>query len=807
MLQDLRYALRTLRKSPGFSAVAVLTLSLAIGANTAMFSVTNGVLLEPLPIHRQERVVFIYKEAPRDNSLRPFAVADLAALRERGGIFESVAGVQYDGAFPHPMRDGDRALSVMTSLVSGEFFGVLGVRPAAGRLLEPGDAVAGAEPVAVISYGLWQREFGGDPRVIGRIIRLPGPRTVVGVAPRGFDYPRGVELWVPLLLTPDVGAGALGWPWSIIGRLKAGATFEQARSEATAFVRAREDVYPAGIARGQRAVVVPFRDAVIGNLRQSVLILEAAVALVLLVAALNVANLLLVRGVRRERELAVRTALGAGSGRIARQLLVESAVLALAGGVVGAVLAYWAVHGLVAAAPPELPRIGEVRVNGAVLAFTLVTSLCSTLLFGLAPALTAARADLNPALHGGARAGGERQRTRQFKHVLVVLQVSLALIVVTGAALLAKSLVRLQRVPMGFDAPHVTLVNVAVPRDKYADAERQLGFFDQLVGRLETMPGVTATPVVLAPFSGAGGWDATFTAEGQGRAEARDNSTLNLEAVAPNYFGTLGIPLLRGRAFSDQDRAGSPRVAIVSEVMARRTWPGQNPVGKRLKFGTPDSPEAWLTVVGVAGETRYRELAAAPPSVYIPFRQAHDADGLLPRYVAIRSAVPAGVMIQAVRSAARQVDPAVLVLDAEPVGRLLAAPLARPRFDTLLLSGFAVIALVLAAIGLYGVMAAFVGQRTHEIGVRVALGAETGDVHRLVLGRGMLLALVGAGIGVLGALGAARALVSLLYDVSPADPATLIGGTSVLLVVAALACVIPARRATRVDPIVALRHE
>ena len=807
MLQDLKFALRTLRKAPGFTCVAVLTLALGIGATTAMFSVTNGVLLKPLPIEEQQRLVLFYKEAPRDNSLRPFAVTDLTPLRERSRVFAGVAGVQYDGAFPYVVQAGDRALSVMMSMVSGEFFRVLGVRPAAGRLIEPADAAAGAEPVVMISYGLWQREFGGDPRAVGRVIRLgQDPRTIVGVAPRGFVYPKGAEGWVPLQVTRDMISNRFA-PFSIIGRLKRAATLEQAQAEATAFVRERETAYPPGeILLGQRAVVEPFRDAVIGNLRDSVLILSAAVGLVLVIAGVNVASLLMIRGVARERELAVRTALGAGSSRIARQLLVETGVLAAAGGALGIGLAYGAVRGLVAVAPAELPRLAEVRVDAVVLVFAVAVSMAATLLFGLAPAVWTARAPMHPTLRGGAQGGRESRRTRFIKQALVVSQVALALVVVAGAGLLTSSLIRLQHVDLGLDATHLTLVKVRVPRPKYAAVSRWLTFFDQLVERLEALPGVAATPVVLAPFTGAGGWDATVTAEGQGQAAAVENPTLNLEPIAPNYFQTMGIPVRRGRAFTDQDRAGSPPMAIVGEATARRLWPGRDAVGKRLTFGLPDRHEPWLTVVGVVGDTRYRELAVAPASIYIPFRQT-DSPGQQPTYLAVRSSAAAGAVIGAVHAAAQELDPMVLVADAHPFTRLLAAPLARPRFDTLLLSGFSVIALLLAAVGLYGTLAAFVAQRTHEIGVRLAIGAQAGDVRRLVLGQGMALACWGVVLGVLTALATAHVLTGVLYDVSPTDPATLAAVTALLLGVALIACYLPARRAMKVDPMMALRAE
>jgi putative ABC transport system permease protein len=807
LLQDLRYALRKLARTPGFTAVAILTLALGIGATTAMFSVTNGVLLKPLPIDEQERLVLLYKEAPRDHSLRPFDVTDLTALRERSHVFAGVTGVQYDGAFPYVVQAGDRALSVMTSMVSGEFFWVLGVRPVAGRLTEPADAVAGAEPVVMISYGLWQREFGGDPSAVGRVIRFgQDALTIVGVAPRGFVYPKGVEVWVPLQVTRDMINNRFA-PFSIIGRLRAGATLGQAQGEATAFVRDRETIYaPGEIVRGQRAVVEPFRDALIGTLRESVLILSAVVALVLVIAGVNVASLLMMRGVTRERELAVRTALGAGQGRIARQLLVETSVLAAAGGSLGIVLAYGAVRGLVAVAPAELPRLAEVSVDVVVLAFAVVVSIASTLLFGLAPAVWTVRAGVHPTLRGGPQGGSDSRRTRVIKQVLVVSQVALALVVVAGAGLLTNSLIRLQHVDMGFDATHLTLVKVAVPHPKYAAVSRWLTFFDQLVERLQALPGIAATPVVLAPFTGAGGWDATVTAEGQGQAAAVENPTLNLEPIAPNYFQTMGIPVRRGRAFTDQDGAGTLRVAIVGEATARRLWPGRDAVGRRLKFGLPDRHEPWLTVVGVVGDTRYRELAVAPASFYIPFRQT-DSPGQQPTYLAVRSSTAAGAVISAVHAAAHELDPTVLVADAHPFARFLAAPLARPRFDTLLLSGFSVIALVLAAVGLYGTMAAFVSQRTHEIGVRLAIGAQAGDVRRLVLGRGMFLAAIGIVLGLLAALGTGRLFAGVVYGVSPADPMTLLGAATVLLSAAFVACAVPARRATRVDPMVALRHE
>jgi predicted permease len=805
--QDLAFAFRSLRKRPAFGALVVVTLGVGIGVVTAMFAVAHGILLRPLPITDQDDVVLVRKEAPRDRSLRPFPVADLAALRERSRTFVSVAGVQYDGAFPAVAQLGDHAISVVGTLVSGEFFRVLGVRPAVGRTLLPADAMPEAQSVAVISYGLWQRQFGGDTSVIGRTLLIQSPYTIVGVAPRGFEYPKAVEVWVPLPLVPEVVNSREFAPFSIIGRLRPGATVEQSQREVAAFVREREAVYLPGESRGQRAVAMPFKDAVVGEVRPAILILSAAVGLVLVIAIVNVANLLLIRGAARSRELAVRTALGAGRGRIARQLFTETSLLAAAGSLVGILLAWWAVRGLGAIAPPELPRLGEVEIDAGVLAFAVAATATTALACGLAPALWTARADVHVTLRGGARAGWDSRGTQLIKQSLIVSQVALACIVAVGAGLLTKSLARLQQVEMGFVASRITLVKVAPPNARYAERAQRLDFFEGVAARVGSAPGVqAATPVILAPFSGLGGWDATYTVEGQGQREAAENPTLNLEAVAPNYFDALRIAILRGRAFTAQDRERSVRVAIVSEALARRAWPGLDPLGKRLKFGAYDSQRPWLTVVGVAGETRYRELASAPPSIYVPFRQTENP-GLLPNYVAVRSTADAGVVLRAVRQAANELDPAARVLDADPVRRLVAGPLARPRFNALLLVGLSAIALVLAAVGLYGVIASFVGQRTHEIGVRMALGAQAGHVRRLVFGRGMLLTGIGAAVGSIGALAASRALSSVLYDVRPGDPATLFGAVALLVGAAAAACYVPARRASRVDPLIALRTE
>lgn len=773
-----------------------------------MFTIVNGILLTPLPVVDEDRIVFLKKEGAHDQSLRSFPVADLVALRERGGAFENVAGVQYGGPYPYVARMGDQALSLMTTAVSDNFFRVLGVGPVVGRIFDPVDAAPGADRVAVISHGMWQGRFGGDPEVVGRILEFENPTRIVGVAPRGFEYPNGVEVWTAFRLTPQVVETRSYAPFNVIGRLRLGTTVEQAQREAAVFVQEREALDPPGEAHGQRAVVLPFRNAIVGDARRTILILFAAVMLLLVMTCANVANLLLIRGAAREREVALRAALGASRGRIARQLLLESALLAAVGGLFGVMVAYWAVRGFTAVAPPDLPQVAAIRVDARVLAFALGIATMSTFAFGLVPTLWAARAQLGTVLRNGSRGGQEGPGMRLAKQALVVWQIALALVVLVGAGLLTKSLLKLQRVDMGFSASQLTLVRVGVPFGKYPDPGRYIRFFEDLVTRVEAMPGiVAATPVVLTPFSGPGGWNADYTAEGQGRAAASENPTLNLEGVSPGYFRAMGIPIRRGRAITDDDRSGAVLTAIISESLARRAWPGQDPLGKRIKLDGPDSDKPWLTVVGTVGEVRYRELATPPPSVYVPFQQWATGPGSLPKYLAIRSAASADAILRGVRTALDEVDPAVPVVEADPFPQLLAVQLAIPRLNSLVLSGFAAVALVLAVIGLYGVMASYVAQRTHEIGVRLALGAQPEHVRRLVWGRGMLLTLAGVVAGLCAAIVATRALGSVLYDVRPTDPTTLFYVALLLIGCAALACYFPVRRAMKVDPLVALRAD
>jgi predicted permease len=803
---DLRYALRALGRTPEFTVTALVTIGVAIGAVTAMFGVVLAVLLRPLPVRDQDRLVLIRKEAPRDRSLRPFPHSDLAGFLQRTRAVEHTAGVQYDGAFPYVVSRAGEAFTLMGSLVSAEFFDVLGVRPAAGRLLDRRDAAADAPAAIVISHEVWQARFGGDPGIVGSTLTFDDPRTIVGVAPPGFEYPGRVEMWFPLQLTPDVVATRDYQPFSMLARLRPGASVDAVRRDASAYVRETEALEPAGHTPGLRSIVLPFEDAVLGETRPSLELLGAAVLVLLLLAWSNVANLLLMRGVARSGEIALRSALGADRGDLIRPLLAEAAVLSLGGALLALPMAEWSIAGLLALAPTEIPRLEAVRLGAWTPAVLAGLALMTMVAVGLGPALWSSR------LRGGrvglvTRDGGAGPAGRRVRSALVVCQVGLALLLTAGAAVLAVSLRRLQQADMGFAADSISLVKIGLPTEVYDNPDRRLAVFDELTHRVRASPGIVgATPVILSPFVGAGGWDASYVAEGQGAMEEKSNPTLNLEVVSPDYFETMGIPLRRGRAFEATDRKDAPRVAIVSERLARRIWGFENPTGKRIKLGGLRSDWPWLDVVGVAGDTRYRWLEEPPLTIYIPYQQTANP-ALRPTYLAVRSRGEHAGLLPMVRAAAREVDPALLVPESVSISQLRAAPLARPRLLASLAGGFAALALGLAAVGVYGMIATLVVQRTHEFGVRMALGARPGNIRRLVLAQGAAHAVAGIGIGLVAWLAASRLLRGLVFGLTPTEPLTLGAAGVLLLASAGVAAYLPARRATRVSPAVALRSE
>ncbi len=803
---DLRYALRALRRSPEFTATGLLTLGAGIGAVTAMFGVILAVLLRPLPVAEQDRLVLIRREAPRDQSLRPFAHVDIAGFLGRSRAVEGVAGVQYDGAFPYVVSRGAESFNLMGSMVSAEFFEVLGARPAAGRLLDQRDAAPDAPEAIVISYELWQRRFGGDPAVVGTTLTFDNPNTIVGVAPRGFEYPAGVEMWFPLQLTPDVVATRDYQPYSLVARMRPGASMEAVRRDAAAYGREIDKLESPREARGLRSVVLPFDEAVLGGVRPSLEILGAGVVVLLLVAWTNVASLLLMRGASRSGELALRSALGAEWSDLLRPLIAEAVLLSLGGAALALPLASWTLGALLALAPPGIPRLETVQIGPWAVAMVigLATATVGVVGFGAAAWAARQRAD-QPGF--GARQYLRTSTGRGPRSALVVCQVALALLLTAGAAVLAVSLRELQRADMGFAADSITLVKIGLPAGAYEARERHLAVFDDLAERVAAAPGVLgATPVILSPFVGPGGWDAGFALEGQDAEAVAANPTLNLETVAPGYFETLGVPLNRGRGFETRDRRGAVPVTIVSQRLARRLWGGEDPIGKRIKLGGLTSDWPWLEVVGVAHDTRYRELEAPPLTIYIPFRQTENP-ALSPTYLAVRSRWRPAAILETVRTAAREVDAALLVSESASVSELRAGPLARPRLMASLAGAFAVLALGLAAVGVYGMVAMLVVQRAREFGVRMALGAQAASIRRLVLLHGAAHAVGGILIGFLAWLAASRVLRSVLYGLSPLDPTTLAGAAALLFAAAVLASYLPAHRATRVDPAVVLRSE
>jgi predicted permease len=808
--QDLRLAWVGLRRARAFSCAVVLTLAVGIGGSTAIFALIQGVLLRPLPVPRQDRLIFAWKALPTAGSAHwPFRASEIDVIGRESRVLESVAGVSYyDHPSPFAVVENGSAGDITAAAVAGDFSRVLGAEPLLGRALNRADDAIGAENVLVITYALWQRRYGGSREVIGRRLSVSErPFVIVGVMPPNVECPHGVEAWMTVAAsastqtTPEFRDGVLR-DVDLIARLRPGATIEQARSELAALAPRLEADAPPDAVHGSTPVVNAYQDLVVGDVRPALLLLFGAVGLVLLIASANAANLLILRGEGRRPELAVRAALGAGPGRLVRQLLAESLLLALAAGLVGLAVTQWTLRALLGLVPDGLPRVESVRVDSGVLLFTVGLAFLTALLAGLTPALSLACADLLVHLRGGGR-GASGRATPRGQRGLVVAQAALAVTVLAAAGLLTRSLLQLQSVQMGLAADRLVFVRLSLPHAKYADDERHRQVLKDVVERLEGTPGILgATPVHTPPFAGSGGWDAPkFMAEGQGAERAADNPSLNLESIQPNYFETVGVMLVRGRGFTEADRKGAPAVAVVSEDVAARTWPGDNPIGKRLKLGGPASDDPWLTVVGVARPTRYRELVRPRATLYLPAEQFVSAAEML----VVRTASPLTLVAGVVRERVGAVDPDVRVTQLVPFRELLEGPLARPRFNAFLVGVFGIAALLLTAVGLYAVIAASVRRRYKEMGVRVALGATTAEVRSLVLGEGLRLGGLGATIGLAGAVVATRLLRALLFEVQPLDPASLLVAAGLVVAVSALASYIPARRATLVDPVSMLR--
>jgi putative ABC transport system permease protein len=806
--QDVRFALRMLRKSPGFTAIAILTLGVGIGANTAVFSVVYGVLLKPLPFANPNQLVSLFEANPQKGiPVDAFSYPNFLECRDHNRAFSEMAGYN---AHDLTLTGAGEPATVHTVAVTREMFSLLGVKPLAGRGFYPEDGQRGASPVVILSEDLWRSRFGANRNLIGRSITLDMRSfTVVGIMPGSFRFPldeASGDIWIPVVQDP-LWSGFMSLPagvrWLItVGRLKRGVSIEQARANMEILSAGLTKQFPSGNA-GWTIGVETLQEETVGEVRSALLVLLGAVGLVLLIACANIANLLLARATSRAREIALRIALGAAHRRITRQLFTESVLLGLVGGTASILVAYWGVHSLTSVLPPDLPRARTIHVDGWVLAFALALSAAASILFGLAPALFAAGSSVQASLSQGAARSGEGGAGRRLRNLLAAAEIALAMVLLVAAGLLIRSFTALTSVYPGFNARHVVTAEISLPQYQYSKPAQWTAFAKEFMDRIHAQPGLRDSAIgiplpIAYPIS-----TVPFSIVGNPPLPPRISLSAQWESVSPGYFHVMEIPLLRGRSFTPQDSPITPPVAVISAAFARRYFPSQDPLGKRLKFEVVKDGVFNREIIGIVGDVRGLALSKAPdPMMYVPYAQAPVWGGI----VVVRSRLDTPSVAAAVRHVTRQIDRDLPVTNIETFSEALSASVAQPRFRSLLLGLFGAIALVLATVGIFGVISYSVSRRTHEIGIRMALGATPASVLRLILAESGRLVLLGLAVGIPAALVLTRFLSSFLFAVHPADPLTFTGVAILLAAVALAASYFPARRALRVDPTIALRE-
>jgi putative ABC transport system permease protein len=800
--QDLLYGLRKLWRNPVFASTIVAMLALSIGANTMIFSVVNAVLIQPLPYKEPDRLVRLWENNLKQSGSE-FAVSapNFKDWQSQQSVFEHLAALEMA---TFNLRGEGEPERIASASITANLLPALGVTPILGRGFLPEEETSGHNHVVLLSYALWQRQFGGDPSLVEKTIQLNGESyTVVGIMPADFQFTGMRELWVPLVLDPARE------PWradrtnrnlSVFGRLKPNVTPDQANAEMKVISQRLEQQYPQ-TNTGWGIRLRTFYDWIVPQeVRRSMFMLFVAVGLLLLIACANVANLLLARSKTQQQEMAIRSALGASRARLTRQLLVESLLLACLGGLSGLLLTLWGTRLLASGNMQNIARLSETRIDGHVLGFTLAISALTGLIFGLAPVWSMSQLNLNEKLKEGGGSGSGRV-THRLRGTLVVAEVTLALALLISAGLMMRSFLRLQAVPIGFEPENVLTMQISLPALKYKEREQRVNFYSQLMERLRTTPGVVDAAATTQPPLSSGNWTMEIIVEGHEAAVSEATLSADARAATPHYFRTMGIPLLKGRDFNEQDRADRPLEIIVSDSFARRYWPNENPVGRRFRPGT-NNP--FGTVVGVVGDVRNSNLQEeAQPAFYFPYSYI----GMPAVVVVVRANSKPENLAAALRAQVREIDSEQPVYNVRTMSQIMSTATAQPRFQTMLLSLFSIVALLLASVGIYSVMTYLVRQRRHEIGIRMALGASAREILKMVIGQGMWHVLLGVLLGLAGSFALTRLMRSLFFDVSATDPLTFIMVTLLLIGVALIACYLPAREATKVDPAIALRHE